>query len=202
MRILNACIALVILLGFSASQAAQGASPSIPLTLPDDVSWVNTVIGAKADGSRGYLRHGFIARGKRWRLETEMFNKPTVIIIFDGKSIGSNIDFQKSKIPEQKSPQFWDARTIIKMLYESTEKSHYKGIEKIDNHTCWHFLDEEEDVKINFWVDVNKMIPRRIFIENPDGSTSREIFDDLPAPIKVTPELFDPKNLKVMLTPN
>ena len=125
MKILGTCLHLgfFLFLMFSTArsqdligqEAGQNAAPSMPLKLPDNVSWVNTVIGAKEDGTRGYLRHVFIARGKKWRLETEMFNKPPVIIIFDGKSMGSNIDFQKSKLTEQKSPQFWDARTIIKM---------------------------------------------------------------------------------------
>jgi hypothetical protein len=199
MRILIAISILIIIFGFFPCEAGQIAAPSMPLKLPDNVSWINTVLGTKKDGTRDYQRHAFIARGAKWRSETEMFNKPTVIIVFDGKSMGSNIDFQKSKISEGNSPQFWDARTNIQMIYASFDRSHYKGVEKIDNNNCWHFSDEEEGIKFQLWVDVAKKIPRRIYVSGPGQDATREIYDDLPQPINIIPELFDPKNLKVIL---
>ena len=199
MRIRFTGIVLFILLGFSAGEAGQIAAPSLPLKLPENVSWIETVLGTKKDGTRDYQRHAFIARGAKWRSETEMYNRPTVVIVFDGKSMGSNIDFKKSKIPEGNSPQFWDARTSIKMIYGSFNMSHYKGVEKIDNNHCWHFSEEEEGIKFQLWIDVIRKIPRRIYVLGPGTDATRQIYDDLPRPVNITPELFDPKNLKVIL---
>ena len=128
-----------------------------------------------------------------------MYNRPTVVIVFDGKSMGSNIDFKKSKIPEGNSPQFWDARTSIKMIYGSFNMSHYKGVEKIDNNNCWHFSEEEEGIKFQLLVDVIRKIPRRIYVLGPGTDATRQIYDDLLRPVNIPPELFDPKNLKVIL---
>jgi len=202
MRIRIAHIILVIFLGFSLSAAGQIAAPPMPLKLPDDVAWVQTFLTIKKDGTREYQRHAFITKGEKFRLEYELFNRPTTIIVFDGKSLGTNGKIQESKDPKHKTPEFWDARIRNKQLYALMNKSHYKGIEKIDNHNCWHFSAEGVTSKINLWVDVNKMIPRRIFVDYENGSASRDLFDDLPEQIKITPELFDPKNLNVNLLGN
>ena len=65
-----------------------------------------------------------------------------------------------------------------------------------------NFFGEEKGTKLDLWIDVKSMIPRRLFVDFEGGNTIREIFDDLPEPLKVTPALFDPKNLNVMLTSN
>jgi outer membrane lipoprotein-sorting protein len=202
MRILITRIALVICLSFSLSEAGQIEAPSMPLMLSDDVSWLNTTIKMHTNGKRDYQRNHFIAIGKKWRLETDMFNNPTVVIIFDGKSMVSNLDSQKSKILEEEPPQFWDQRTYIKNAYKSFIISHYMGVEKIDRYTCWHFFDEGEDIKLDLWVDVKKMVPRRMFINFEDGSAIRFLYDDLPEPVKVTPDLFNTEILNVMLLNN
>ena len=199
MKILIAIPILATLATFSPSQAGKIAEPPMPLELPEDVDWVNTILVKKGNGSSDYQRHGFIARGKKWRLETEKFNKATIVFVFDGNSLGSNYDFRKSKDAEEKTPQFWDPRTNIKMLYELIKKSNYKGIEKIDNNNCWHFFAEEDGLKFNLWVDTERMTPRKFFLESPDGYLSRELYDDLSEEIKITPRLFDLKYLEVLL---
>ena len=118
MRITIKCIALFILLSFTTGEAGQNTTPSLPLKLPNNVSWLNTVLDTMKDGTRGYRRHAFIARGAKWRLETETFNHPTVVMVFDGTSLASNTDFNPSKIPERNSPQFWDSRTYVQKMYD------------------------------------------------------------------------------------
>ena len=199
MRITIKCMALFILLGFSTGAAGQATAPTLPLKLPDNVSWLNTVLDTMKDGTRGYRRHAFIARGAKWRLETETFNHPTVVMVFDGTSLASNIDFNPSKIPERNSPQFWDSRAYVRALYNELNMSLYKGIEKIDKYNCWLFSDEEEGNKIQLWIDVVKKIPRRLFVIAPGTIVTRQIYDDLHQPENITPDLFDPKNLNVIL---
>ena len=199
MKIVLAIPLLTILVTFSLCQAGQAEGPPIPLKLPEDVDWVNTILIKKKDGSSDYQRHGFIARGKKWRLETERFNKPTIVFVFDGNSLGSNYNFRQSKNPEEKSPQFWDPRTNVKMLYELIKKSDYKGFDKINNKNCWHFLAEEDGLRFNLWVDVGKMIPRKFFLESSDGYSVRELYDDLSEETKINSRLFDVKNLEVHL---
>jgi outer membrane lipoprotein-sorting protein len=199
MRIFIAISILIIIFGFSPCEAGQIAGPPRPLKLPNDVSWVNTVLLTEKDGRRVYQRHVFIARGNRWRLEYEMLNSAPTIFVFNGSKLGTNSKIHESKNPENKTPELWDARTQIRMSYETANKSQYKGIKKIDNIDCWHFFGEVTDSKFNLWVDVKKRIPRRMSFENPDGSSIREIFDDIPKHIKITPELFNVNNLNVIL---
>ena len=87
MRIQKVCLILFILLGFSIAAAGQTNPPPMPLRLPANVSWVRTYLATQEDGSRTYQRHAFIARGTRWRLEYDMFNRATTVFVFDGKSM-------------------------------------------------------------------------------------------------------------------
>jgi outer membrane lipoprotein-sorting protein len=199
MRIFIAISILIIIFGFSPCEAGQIAGPPIPLKLPDDVSWVNTILTTREDGSRDYQRHVFVAKGNRWRLEFETFNSAPIIFVFNGSKLGTNSKIHQSKDLKDKTPDFWDARTHIRMGYETANKSQYKGIKKIDNKDCWHFSSEDTDSKFNLWVDVKKRIPRRMSVEKADGGSIRDLFDDIPKHIKITPDLFNVNNLKVIL---
>jgi outer membrane lipoprotein-sorting protein len=199
MRIIFAISILIIISGFSTSEAGQIAGPPMPLKLPDDVSWVQTILTTNKDGSRDYQRHAFIAKGGKWRLEYELLSQSTTIIVYDGKSLGTNGNLHKATNPKHKTPEFWDQRRFIKIGYSFLNKSDYRGIDQIDKKKCWHFLKDDNNRRFILWVDVNKMIPRKMFLKNSDGSASRRIFDDIPKHIKITPGLFNVNNLDVIL---
>jgi hypothetical protein len=171
----------------------------MPLRLPVNVSWVRTYLTTWEDGSRGYQRHAFIARGKKWRLEYEMFNKATTVIIFDGKSMATNGRINESIEPKYRKPETWDARTLVQQAYNLILPADYQGLVQIENYKCWYFLAQADELKLRLWVDVNKRIPRRLFYEYEKGRVDHELFDDLPGQIRITQDLFDTKNLQVIL---
>ena len=199
MRIRIFSIILFILLTVSIAEAAQKNPPPMPLKLPVNVSWVQTTLTTWEDGSRGYRRQAFVARGKKWRLEYELFNKATTVIIFDGKSMKANGKINEAIEPKYKKPETWDARSLVHELYNLILPKDYQEIVQLENYKCWYFIAQAGELTVKLWVDVKKRIPRRLFYENQDGRADHELFDDLPDHIRITQELFDTKNLQVIL---
>jgi hypothetical protein len=176
----------------------EDKGPTLPLFLPAKVSWINTSVDTDEKGRSSIRREAFAANGEKWRLEIEKKNKSPVVFVFDGVNLSSSKKI-KSSDPEYKNPNFWDPRTGIKKGYDALAGFKYKGIKHIRKYDCWYFSIEEEGNEIHFWIDIKKIIPRRLTVKYPDGHSEMHNYYNMPGNVLISPGLFETKNLKTMI---
>jgi len=197
-QIIHFLCCILLFLCFPKISGTDDKGPTLPLVLPTKVSWINTSLETDEAGRSTIRREAFAANGKKWRLEIEKKNKSPVVFVFDGINFFSSKKM-KSNNPDYKNPNFWDPRTSIKQGYDALKEFKYKGIEKIRKYDCWYYYQKEKGTEVQFWIDIKKIIPRRLTIKYTDGYSEMHNYYNMPMNVLIFPGLFETKNVKVML---
>ena len=169
--------------------------PPLPLTLPENVEWANRTHIHREDGTESTLLEGFVADGKKFRLEVAIEGKPPVVWVYDGKDLAVNM----TVLPKTSSQL--DPRNTILAAYETFPTFQYLGLKTVGEHECWAFEKKTPGIHSRLWVDTKTNVPRQIIIEYPDGRKDSQIYTDLPVYRTHQPGLFDSAHLEAMLMP-
>jgi len=136
-----------------------------------------------------------VSKGELWRVETERSTTPgkIAVMIYNGKQIYTNSNNKKAV------ENISDLRKIEQPLYQSLKEENYKGQQIINSLPCWYFVVEDSGVKIEIWIDSATHVLRKQIVRFPDGRVLTDEFSDFPISSFTESDLFNQKNLKVLL---